>query len=160
MKLLPCVYSCTPCDCSSAGSINGTCNPVTGQCDCKQFVTGRQCDECVTGASDLHADNPFGCSKGKWVCSYYMYVCVVCTFVSYVWLRHHYVVWDDLYVYLLLEFNQINGWKGLWYKGSPLSERNSTIARWYFEIVCQVIIYVICSSVTAASTYGRRYNIY
>ena len=44
-------------------------------------MTGRQCDECVTGASDLHVDNPFGCSKGKYVCLYHMYVCIVCTFV-------------------------------------------------------------------------------
>ena len=45
------------------------------------------------------------------ICTFVLYVRLyhVCTFVSYAWLRHHYVVWDDLYVYLFMEFNQING---------------------------------------------------
>ena len=51
--------------------------------------------------------NMFVCT----ICMFVLYVRLyyVCTFVLYIWLRHHYVVWDDLYVYLLLEFNQING---------------------------------------------------
>ena len=56
--------SCTGCNCDSAGSTNTTCQVITGQCQCKQFVEGRRCDTCVAGSSYLEASNPYGCSKG------------------------------------------------------------------------------------------------
>ncbi|ELU01149.1 hypothetical protein CAPTEDRAFT_219707 [Capitella teleta] len=34
---------CQPCGCDTSGSVNDTCNPVTGQCDCKMYTEGRQC---------------------------------------------------------------------------------------------------------------------
>ncbi|KAM9016840.1 usherin [Ara ararauna] len=54
---------CQPCNCHSAGAISGTCHLVTGQCFCKQFVTGLKCDNCVPDASNLDVHNLFGCSK-------------------------------------------------------------------------------------------------
>ncbi|KAJ6666904.1 hypothetical protein lerEdw1_018906 [Lerista edwardsae] len=54
---------CQRCNCHPAGAINGTCHPITGQCVCKQFVTGSKCDNCVPGAGNLDAHNLFGCSK-------------------------------------------------------------------------------------------------
>lgn len=68
------VVRCSSCNCSAAGSINRTCSSSTGECVCKQFVTGRQCDTCVEGATTLRGDNPFGCSKSmlttllQWLC--------------------------------------------------------------------------------------------
>ncbi|XP_076463865.1 usherin-like [Babylonia areolata] len=54
---------CEPCNCLEAGITNSSCNRVTGDCQCKLYVTGRQCDTCVQDASDLSADNEYGCSK-------------------------------------------------------------------------------------------------
>lgn len=58
---------CSNCDCSPAGTLNKTetCDPVSGNCLCKTFVTERRCDTCTSGASYLDEDNPYGCSKGK-----------------------------------------------------------------------------------------------
>ncbi|XP_078675414.1 usherin-like isoform X2 [Branchiostoma floridae x Branchiostoma belcheri] len=55
--------SCSPCGCDPAGSTNTSCNPNTGQCECKLFVEGDKCDTCVAGSSNLQESNPFGCSK-------------------------------------------------------------------------------------------------
>ncbi|OXB65322.1 hypothetical protein ASZ78_002514, partial [Callipepla squamata] len=57
------VYRCQHCNCHPAGAISGTCHLVTGQCVCKQFVTGLKCDNCVPDASNLDVHNIFGCSK-------------------------------------------------------------------------------------------------
>ncbi|XP_055465169.1 usherin [Psammomys obesus] len=54
---------CQPCLCHPAGALNGTCDVVTGQCFCKQFVTGSKCDTCVPGSSHLDVNNLLGCSK-------------------------------------------------------------------------------------------------
>ncbi|XP_055581897.1 usherin [Falco cherrug] len=54
---------CQHCNCHPAGAISGTCHLVTGQCFCKQFVTGLKCDNCVPDASNLDVRNLFGCSK-------------------------------------------------------------------------------------------------
>ncbi|ESO94175.1 hypothetical protein LOTGIDRAFT_118598, partial [Lottia gigantea] len=54
---------CSKCLCLEAGSVNQTCQSISGQCYCKEFVTGRQCDICVQGSSKLEMSNPFGCSK-------------------------------------------------------------------------------------------------
>jgi len=39
-----------PCDCHSVGSVdNSTCNMTTGQCDCLPNISGRRCNETVSG---------------------------------------------------------------------------------------------------------------
>ncbi|CAH2254292.1 usherin [Pelobates cultripes] len=53
---------CRTCSCNAAGAVNGSCHSVTGQCFCKQFVRGFICDHCVEDASNLDAQNPYGCS--------------------------------------------------------------------------------------------------
>ncbi|XP_060145902.1 usherin [Globicephala melas] len=37
---------CEPCQCNLHGSVNKLCNPLSGQCECKQEVKGLQCDTC------------------------------------------------------------------------------------------------------------------
>ncbi|XP_048212729.1 usherin [Perognathus longimembris pacificus] len=54
---------CQPCNCHLSGARNATCHLLTGQCSCKQFVTGSKCDTCVPDASHLDVKNPWGCSK-------------------------------------------------------------------------------------------------
>lgn len=38
---------CEPCWCNSHGSVNQFCNPLTGQCNCKEQVKGLLCDTCM-----------------------------------------------------------------------------------------------------------------
>ncbi|KAJ8045141.1 Usherin [Holothuria leucospilota] len=59
----PLLGRCDPCDCDPRGSLNITCDDNTGQCECKELVTGRRCDTCQTGSSNLQETNPQGCSK-------------------------------------------------------------------------------------------------
>ena len=58
--------SCLPCDCNSPGvRDNGNCSASglsSGECNCKAFVTGRRCDECLTGYYNLMASNDDGCT--------------------------------------------------------------------------------------------------
>ncbi|XP_078049383.1 wing blister isoform X2 [Augochlora pura] len=37
------------CRCSNLGSMTTACDIVTGQCQCKEHVTGRQCNQCAIG---------------------------------------------------------------------------------------------------------------
>ncbi|KAJ1350105.1 hypothetical protein KIN20_005822 [Parelaphostrongylus tenuis] len=37
---------CQSCDCHPDGSLHGACNPRTGQCECRNGVTGRDCSQC------------------------------------------------------------------------------------------------------------------
>jgi laminin, alpha 1/2 len=39
---------CVPCDCSGKGSV-GACNPIGGECVCKQGFSGAKCDSCAVG---------------------------------------------------------------------------------------------------------------
>ena len=61
-----CIFfnSCQNCQCNSSGSLDSVCNVTNGECHCKSFVTGMNCDTCLSGYQLLQADNPFGCSKG------------------------------------------------------------------------------------------------
>ncbi|XP_056307443.1 laminin subunit beta-4 [Danio aesculapii] len=55
-------YACISCDCDSDGSVDrGLCDPVTGQCVCKQNVEGEQCDRCKFGFYGFSRDDPSGC---------------------------------------------------------------------------------------------------
>lgn len=40
---------CKPCDCHPIGSSGKTCNHTTGQCPCKDGVTGLTCNRCARG---------------------------------------------------------------------------------------------------------------
>lgn len=55
---------CAPCSCDPRGSgSQKTCNPVTGQCACLPYVTGRDCSRCSPGFYDLQPGR--GCQSCK-----------------------------------------------------------------------------------------------
>ena len=39
-------FGCEECNCDLTGSLNNSCDVITGQCPCKPGVTGRTCDQC------------------------------------------------------------------------------------------------------------------
>ncbi|CAO1397133.1 unnamed protein product [Diamesa serratosioi] len=41
--------ACRPCDCHPIGSTGKTCNNTSGQCPCKDGVTGLTCNRCARG---------------------------------------------------------------------------------------------------------------
>ena len=49
---------CEPCTCNTKGTIdNQGCNVTSGECTCKRYVTGRNCDQCLPeywGLSEKH----------------------------------------------------------------------------------------------------------
>ncbi len=57
--------SCIACQCNISGSIGSVCDSGNGQCVCKEFVTGTNCNECLSGYTKLEESNPFGCSASK-----------------------------------------------------------------------------------------------
>ncbi|ESN99117.1 hypothetical protein HELRODRAFT_107164 [Helobdella robusta] len=54
---------CEACDCHPIGTSieEGTCNQFTGECKCKRFVTGKQCDKCRPGYWNF-GKQPQGCT--------------------------------------------------------------------------------------------------
>uniref|UniRef100_A0A8C4I5M9 Basement membrane-specific heparan sulfate proteoglycan core protein n=1 Tax=Dicentrarchus labrax TaxID=13489 RepID=A0A8C4I5M9_DICLA len=46
--------NCQPCQCHTNGSVSEVCNKETGQCQCRENVVGRQCDECMAGGAHSH----------------------------------------------------------------------------------------------------------
>ncbi|XP_035991625.1 usherin [Fundulus heteroclitus] len=58
-------HGCTSCNCSDQGTVStftgavSICNQYTGQCQCKQHVTGLSCDRCEFGYWNL--SHPDGC---------------------------------------------------------------------------------------------------
>ncbi|PIK53385.1 putative laminin subunit beta-1 isoform X2 [Apostichopus japonicus] len=57
---------CTSCDCHPAGTVNGQtqCDLVTGQCQCKNSVSGLKCDMCQPGFWNVDAECiPCDCNK-------------------------------------------------------------------------------------------------
>ncbi len=59
------LFRCTFCGCNVAGTLpGGGCDLSNGTCYCKEFVTGQQCDQCVSGYVNLEESNPLGCSAG------------------------------------------------------------------------------------------------
>ncbi|XP_051920397.1 usherin isoform X1 [Hippocampus zosterae] len=59
------VHVCQPCECHTAGTVNGStaCVQVGGQCQCKASVEGRRCADCSPGWYGLQASNPEGCAR-------------------------------------------------------------------------------------------------
>ncbi|XP_061568927.1 laminin subunit alpha-1 [Cololabis saira] len=63
--------ACSACGCDVAGTDATFCNSTTracdcgptGECVCKAGVSGRRCEECVSGWFGLSAENPDGCSR-------------------------------------------------------------------------------------------------
>ncbi|XP_070709007.1 laminin subunit alpha-1 [Pempheris klunzingeri] len=63
--------ACSPCGCDVAGTDKQFCNTTqgvcdcrhTGECVCKVGVSGRRCEECVSGSFALSVENPDGCSQ-------------------------------------------------------------------------------------------------
>ncbi|XP_028407647.1 laminin subunit alpha-like [Dendronephthya gigantea] len=51
---------CQACNCSSQGSVNNTCDRLTGDCHCFQNVIGRTCSKCKPEAWGYY-DNETGC---------------------------------------------------------------------------------------------------
>ncbi|XP_055088114.1 laminin subunit alpha-2 isoform X4 [Periophthalmus magnuspinnatus] len=45
--------NCQPCQCHTNGSVSEVCHQETGQCQCRENVVGRQCDECVAQTHGL-----------------------------------------------------------------------------------------------------------
>ncbi|XP_028282768.1 laminin subunit alpha-3-like isoform X2 [Parambassis ranga] len=52
-----------PCDCDKAGSTGTVCDPVGGQCPCRQHVIGRQCTKCATGFFGFPYCRPCECGR-------------------------------------------------------------------------------------------------
>ena len=52
------------CECDPDGAVPGApCDPVTGQCVCKEHVQGERCDLCKPGFTGLTFSNPQGCHR-------------------------------------------------------------------------------------------------
>ncbi|XP_031150036.1 laminin subunit alpha-3 isoform X3 [Sander lucioperca] len=52
-----------PCNCDKSGSTGTTCDPVGGQCPCRQHVIGRQCTKCATGYYGFPYCRPCECGR-------------------------------------------------------------------------------------------------
>ncbi|XP_027631903.1 laminin subunit beta-3 isoform X2 [Tupaia chinensis] len=60
----PIQEACIPCECDPDGAVPGApCDPVTGQCVCKEHVQGERCDLCKPGFTGLTYANPQGCHR-------------------------------------------------------------------------------------------------
>ena len=54
---------CVGCDCDAEGTVSGTvCNRTSGQCVCKDHVTGRRCDQCESGYWNLTSSGCISCN--------------------------------------------------------------------------------------------------
>ncbi|XP_068614972.1 laminin subunit alpha-3-like [Brachionichthys hirsutus] len=51
------------CGCDKSGSTGTTCDPVGGQCACRQHVIGRQCTRCATGYFGFPYCRPCECGR-------------------------------------------------------------------------------------------------
>ncbi|CAJ1072333.1 laminin subunit alpha-3-like [Xyrichtys novacula] len=52
-----------PCNCDQTGSTGTSCDPVGGQCPCRQHVIGRQCTKCATGYYGFPYCRPCECGR-------------------------------------------------------------------------------------------------
>ena len=56
---------CSICNCNPIGSVDDTCDTVTGQCKCKSGVTGVSCDQCISGYHSFSINGCQECSCSK-----------------------------------------------------------------------------------------------
>lgn len=49
ISVFSCSFLLTACDCHPVGAAGKTCNQTTGQCPCKDGVTGITCNRCAKG---------------------------------------------------------------------------------------------------------------
>lgn len=111
------VFSCQPCLCSLGGSLHGICDKLTGQCKCKQHVTGIKCNQLETGGyylpsigkynflgQDISPGSPRGVIKG-----------LDGTFVnsSYASARMNFKVTNSQTYYLLMTYALVEKMKAL-----------------------------------------------
>ncbi|XP_037396843.1 laminin subunit alpha-5 isoform X2 [Pygocentrus nattereri] len=54
--------NCNRCECSAAGSLDGSCDVVTGQCVCRSGFQGYLCDQCAPGYFNYPLCQLCGCS--------------------------------------------------------------------------------------------------
>ncbi|KAF8358536.1 epi-1, partial [Pristionchus pacificus] len=54
-----------PCDCSSQGSRNFDCEKYGGQCECKDNIMGRRCDQCAPGYYGFPECKKCKCGKNQ-----------------------------------------------------------------------------------------------
>ncbi|XP_004375250.1 laminin subunit beta-3 [Trichechus manatus latirostris] len=60
----PVQEACIPCECDPDGAVpEAPCDPVSGQCVCKEHVQGERCDLCKPGFTGLTYTNPQGCHR-------------------------------------------------------------------------------------------------
>ncbi|KAM8850161.1 laminin subunit alpha-3-like isoform 2-T2 [Spinachia spinachia] len=52
-----------PCSCDESGSTDTACEPVGGQCPCRQHVIGRRCSKCATGYYGFPHCRPCECGR-------------------------------------------------------------------------------------------------
>ncbi|XP_075877558.1 laminin subunit alpha-3-like isoform X2 [Nelusetta ayraudi] len=52
-----------PCNCDASGSTGDACDPVGGQCPCREHVIGRQCTKCSTGYYGFPHCRPCECGR-------------------------------------------------------------------------------------------------
>ena len=57
LKIIGFSFSTTACD------ARGTFREADGNCTCKKYVTGKNCNECVTGTWNLLQTNELGCQS-------------------------------------------------------------------------------------------------
>nr|XP_054596449.1 laminin subunit alpha-3 isoform X2 [Nothobranchius furzeri] len=52
-----------PCDCNMSGSTGTLCEPIGGQCPCRQHIIGRKCSKCATGFYGFPYCRPCQCGR-------------------------------------------------------------------------------------------------
>ncbi|XP_038159689.1 laminin subunit alpha-3-like isoform X1 [Cyprinodon tularosa] len=52
-----------PCGCDKSGSTGSVCDPVGGQCPCREHIIGRQCNKCATGYYGFPYCKPCECGR-------------------------------------------------------------------------------------------------
>lgn len=65
--ILSCRGQCLPCGCHQRGSLSASCDPQTGQCQCRNLFTGRQCDRCKVSTALILPCHAPHCDDVEWM---------------------------------------------------------------------------------------------